>query len=294
MGEYVALVIANITIFIMGLFFGSFYTLARYRIPRKIDIIKKPSFCPTCDHKLGFWSQIPVVSYLAQGGKCRFCKERIPRKYIKVELFTGILFLILFNSFNIYSVIAPIQNYLGTENLSKLIGVVSIPIVFSILILIALIDKDTRKINKGLMSALTLVSAVIVFADYVFVKKGSQSQLTLIIAYYCILILITMFNILKYRSTKEQSYYIDLLSLTILLIITFNPIVMLPAIFIFILLFTIMEVLATVKKIEEEKVKNKKYNQTEEVKWETLTPVTPILIFSTTAMYVLFNIVTYY
>ena len=43
-----------IIIFVIGTLFGSFFTLAVYRIPKKIDIISKHSFCPKCGHKLGF------------------------------------------------------------------------------------------------------------------------------------------------------------------------------------------------------------------------------------------------
>ena len=41
-------------IFIIGTLFGSFATLAVYRLPLKKDIVKERSFCPNCGHKLGF------------------------------------------------------------------------------------------------------------------------------------------------------------------------------------------------------------------------------------------------
>ena len=46
--------ILYILIFIMGAYFGSFYTLAVYRIPLGLDITHEHSFCPNCKHKLGF------------------------------------------------------------------------------------------------------------------------------------------------------------------------------------------------------------------------------------------------
>ena len=46
--------ILYVIIFITGCFFGSFFTLAVYRIPRKEDILIKHSYCPNCNHKLGF------------------------------------------------------------------------------------------------------------------------------------------------------------------------------------------------------------------------------------------------
>ena len=47
--------IVYILIFIMGAFYGSFSTLAIYRLPRKLDITHERSFCPNCGHKLGFY-----------------------------------------------------------------------------------------------------------------------------------------------------------------------------------------------------------------------------------------------
>jgi len=68
-------------IFIMGALFGSFYTLAVYRIPKKIDITHTHSFCPNCGHKLGFFELIPILSYIFLGGKCKSCKQKIRPRY---------------------------------------------------------------------------------------------------------------------------------------------------------------------------------------------------------------------
>ena len=84
-----------IIIFIMGTLFGSFYTLAVYRIPRKIDIIKTHSFCPNCNHKLGFFELIPVWSYLLLGGKCKKCKQKIRPRYFILEFLSGVSFVII-------------------------------------------------------------------------------------------------------------------------------------------------------------------------------------------------------
>lgn len=91
-------------IFIIGTLFGSFFTLATYRIPRKQDIVFKRSYCPNCDHELGFFDLIPVLSYVFLGGKCKYCKQRISIRYPLFELANGCvftLFYILFG-FDIY------------------------------------------------------------------------------------------------------------------------------------------------------------------------------------------------
>lgn len=97
-----------INIFIIGTLFGSFFSLANYRIPRKKDIVKTRSFCPKCNHNLSFFDLIPVISFVFQGGKCRYCKEKISIRYPLLELCTGALFLITYMifDFSIYFFIA--------------------------------------------------------------------------------------------------------------------------------------------------------------------------------------------
>ena len=99
-----------IILFIMGTLFGSFYTLAMYRIPRNIDIIKKHSYCPNCNHKLGFFELIPVLSYIFLGGKCKECKQKIRIRYLLLEILGGISFVVLAIALkiNIYTINIPI------------------------------------------------------------------------------------------------------------------------------------------------------------------------------------------
>lgn len=79
-----------------GLTFGSFITLASYRLPLEEDIIVKPSRCPKCETRLGFRDLWPVLSWLFSGGKCRHCKASVSVRYPLTELVTGIIFLLLY------------------------------------------------------------------------------------------------------------------------------------------------------------------------------------------------------
>ena len=79
--------------FFFGLIFGSFYNVVGWRLPIGLSIVRPSgSFCPKCRHKLRWYENIPVFSFLIQGGKCRKCKEKISKFYIVIELLTGILF----------------------------------------------------------------------------------------------------------------------------------------------------------------------------------------------------------
>ena len=72
-------------IFAMGTVFGSFSTLAIYRIPLKKNITTERSFCPNCNHKLAFFDLIPVLSYIFLGGKCRYCGKKIKPTYYYIS-----------------------------------------------------------------------------------------------------------------------------------------------------------------------------------------------------------------
>lgn len=83
-----------IILFILGIYFGSFFTLATYRLPKKENITHKHSYCPNCNHELGFFDLIPIFSYLFLRGKCRYCKNKIGIRYFLFEILTGIVFVL--------------------------------------------------------------------------------------------------------------------------------------------------------------------------------------------------------
>lgn len=80
-------------LFIIGTLFGSFYTLAVYRIPKRQDIVHTHSYCPNCHHELGFLDLIPIISYVFLRGQCRYCKQKIRPRYLILEILSGILFV---------------------------------------------------------------------------------------------------------------------------------------------------------------------------------------------------------
>ena len=90
-----------IVFFVFGLIFGSFYNVVGYRLPNNMSLINPPSHCPKCDHRLATLELIPVFSYLFQGGKCKNCKSKIAIFYPIFELFTGIVFALIYKIFGI-------------------------------------------------------------------------------------------------------------------------------------------------------------------------------------------------
>lgn len=76
-----------------GLCIGSFLNVCIWRIPRGESIAWPGSHCPKCGHPLGFWDNLPLVSWAGLRGKCRYCREPISARYPLVEALTGALFL---------------------------------------------------------------------------------------------------------------------------------------------------------------------------------------------------------
>ncbi|MFH1460356.1 MAG: A24 family peptidase [Candidatus Omnitrophota bacterium] len=70
----------------------------------KISVNDPPrSFCPYCQKPILWYDNIPFVSYIFLGGKCRFCKKTIPFRYFLVEFITAVLLVILYNFFGLTS-----------------------------------------------------------------------------------------------------------------------------------------------------------------------------------------------
>jgi leader peptidase (prepilin peptidase) / N-methyltransferase len=75
-----------------GLVIGSFLNVVTYRLPRGESLVKPRSRCPDCGTQIAWYENLPVVSWLALRGRCRYCRTRIPARYPAVELLTALAF----------------------------------------------------------------------------------------------------------------------------------------------------------------------------------------------------------
>jgi leader peptidase (prepilin peptidase)/N-methyltransferase len=91
----------GIFVFLFGLIIGSFLNVCILRIPGGRSIVMPASACPKCAAPIRPYDNIPVISYLILGGKCRACKTPISPMYPLVELLTGILFLACYLAFGL-------------------------------------------------------------------------------------------------------------------------------------------------------------------------------------------------
>lgn len=79
---------------LLGLAVGSFLNVCIHRLPRGQSLNSPPSRCPSCDYRLQWFDNIPVLSYVLLGGRCRKCRAGISIRYPLVELITMALFVI--------------------------------------------------------------------------------------------------------------------------------------------------------------------------------------------------------
>ena len=85
-------------IFTLGCCIGSFINVLVNRLPRGESIISPRSKCTTCGHKIRWYDNIPLISWVNLYGKCRNCKAPISLFYPFVELITGFFFLLSIQS----------------------------------------------------------------------------------------------------------------------------------------------------------------------------------------------------
>jgi leader peptidase (prepilin peptidase)/N-methyltransferase len=79
--------------FLVGLIVGSFLNVCIHRMPRHLSVISPASRCPSCNTPIKPYDNIPLLSFLMLGGKCRYCKAVIPLRYPFVEGLNALLYV---------------------------------------------------------------------------------------------------------------------------------------------------------------------------------------------------------
>src|ERR1039458_1780926 len=89
----------DIFIFILGTMTGSFLNVCIVRLPLEKSIVFPGSHCVACRAPIKWYDNIPLISWIVLGGRCRACKEKISFRYWLVEFLTGVTFLIFYRHF---------------------------------------------------------------------------------------------------------------------------------------------------------------------------------------------------
>lgn len=193
-------------IFIIGTLFGSFFTLAVYRIPLGENIVYKHSFCPNCKHKLGFKDLIPILSYIFLKGKCAYCGEKIRIRYLLLEVLSGLVFLLFALSLN-----ADVFNLSTDMIIYFLLFILYIASLF----IIAGIDKEKICIQKALLVFGLMISFT--YMTYVCIKQNTAIY-TYIIYLILACILLTVDNYIL-RKHLYQNYTVQILMLILYMMV---------------------------------------------------------------------------
>ncbi|MEG1255832.1 prepilin peptidase [Clostridium sp.] len=134
-------------VFLYGIIIGSFLNVCIYRIPNNKSLISPPSHCGSCNTRLSWIDLIPIGSYLFLKGKCRYCGNKISKRYPLVEGLTGLLLVGVYIRYGI------------TLSFFKYSALVLF------LIVIALIDYDTSDVYSSVVYMGMAIGIIFVIAE---------------------------------------------------------------------------------------------------------------------------------
>lgn len=193
-------------IFIIGTLFGSFSTLAVYRIPLGLNILYEHSFCPNCKNKLKFMDLIPILSYISLGGKCRYCGQKVRARYLVLEVLSGLTFLLFALSLKFNVLILSVNDIIYFSFFA---------LYFVTIFIIAGIDKEKGIIQKSVLLFGLIIS--ICFMVYVCISKAGVIYTYIIFLVFIMLILIL--DIIFCKKYLHENYTISILVLSLCMIV---------------------------------------------------------------------------
>jgi leader peptidase (prepilin peptidase)/N-methyltransferase len=97
----------GVLIFIIGAITGSFLNVCIVRLPLEKSVVFPGSHCVACRTPIQWFDNIPLISWLILGGRCRACKECISLRYWLVELLTAMAFFFLYTHYGLVPVLGP-------------------------------------------------------------------------------------------------------------------------------------------------------------------------------------------
>ena len=89
----------QLVLFAIGACVGSFLNVCIWRLPREESVVRPRSHCPHCRHLIAWYDNLPMVSYLLLGARCRHCHGAIHWRYPLVEALSGVSAVVLLNRF---------------------------------------------------------------------------------------------------------------------------------------------------------------------------------------------------
>ncbi|MCQ2482608.1 MAG: prepilin peptidase [Clostridia bacterium] len=186
---------------LFGIVIGSFLNVVIYRVPVGRTISKGRSMCMSCGHTLSALDLVPMFSWLFLRGKCRYCKAPIASRYIKIESFTGLTFLVCSLLYRecAYLPIAINDSSLARFYVFYFFRYILLLISFCLAISTMMIYHDTGKCFKVFPIVLSSISVVyLIVYSTVFEKYRVPS--------IGIIVLVVFFVILKIFEKMNTDY----------------------------------------------------------------------------------------
>ncbi len=145
----------EVFISILGCLIGSFLNVCIYRIPRKESVAFPPSHCPKCNHRIRWYENIPILSYvLLLRGRCSSCREGISVRYPIVEGLTGIAWMACYMKFG-FNLWTPVSM-----------------IVITLLIFGSMVDMDHYYIPNRVSLGIMIVGGIFSFFNGIGIERS--------------------------------------------------------------------------------------------------------------------------
>lgn len=239
-------IILYIIIFIMGSVFGSFLTLATYRIPLNEDITHKHSYCQKCNHKLSFLDMIPILSYLCIKGRCRYCKAKISPRYFIIEILCGLSFVLLALTLgvNVYTINANVI-------INFILGALYIVFLF----LIAGIDIEHHYIDKRVLVYGIVVLFFSLIYEFIY---GQDFNVNRVVIYFVIIMIVLLVNTFEIKKKGKDSYAINIILLCFIMTMFTYEIVTIISIIMTLFMIAFYEIIDSIVKKNKDKNKEQK------------------------------------
>jgi leader peptidase (prepilin peptidase)/N-methyltransferase len=165
----------------LGALIGSFLNVCIFRLPRSESIVWPGSHCPSCSHPIEFYDNIPLLSYLWLGGRCRACRTGISIRYPLVEATNALGYLTILWYFGptwtsaLYALLfSALVVVTGTDLTHKMIpNVITLPgIVIGLIGAVTVLPVDWMNSVLGLTVGGGLLWLLAWLSPYLFGKEG--------------------------------------------------------------------------------------------------------------------------
>jgi leader peptidase (prepilin peptidase)/N-methyltransferase len=165
----------------LGALIGSFLNVCIFRLPRSESIVWPGSHCPSCSHPIEFYDNIPLLSYLWLGGRCRSCRTGISIRYPLVEATNALGYLTILWYFGptwtaaLYALLfSALVVVTGTDLTHKMIpNVITLPgIVIGLIGAVTVLPVDWMNSLLGLTVGGGLLWLLAWLSPYLFGKEG--------------------------------------------------------------------------------------------------------------------------